>query len=84
MLGRCFSILCLLASLSLPGNLFAQDALKWTNVDGKEVVGEFVRMEGKTVVIKLENGKEAKVPLSSLSLESHLQALKLSKPEAFN
>ncbi|MFO0942121.1 MAG: hypothetical protein U0930_15390 [Pirellulales bacterium] len=84
MLGRCFSILSLLALMSLPGNLLAQDALKWTNVDGKEVVGEFIRMEGKTVVIKLDNGKEAKVPLASLSLESHLQALKLSKPEAFN
>lgn len=84
MLGRCFSILSLLAVLSLASSLSAQDAMKWTNLEGKEIVGEYVRMEGKTVVLRLDNGKEAKVALSSLSLESHLQALKLAKPEAFN
>ncbi len=84
MSGRFLSLLSLLAVLLLSGNLSAQDAMKWTNLEGKEIVGEFVRMEGKTVVIRLENGKEAKVPLASLSLESHLQALKLAKPEAFN
>jgi hypothetical protein len=60
-----------------------QDATKWTNPDGKEIVGEFVRMDSKSVTLRLASGKETKVPLASLSLESHLQALKLAKPDNF-
>ncbi len=85
MLRRCLSLAsCFAMLVLLQAHSGAQDATKWTNPDGKELVGEFVRMEGKNVVLKLENGKEAKVPLTNLSLESHLQALKLAKPEAFN
>lgn len=85
MLRRCLSLAIVFALLLLlQASGGAQDATKWTNPDGKELVGEFVRMEGKAVVLRLENGKEAKVPLTNLSLESHLQALKLAKPEAFN
>lgn len=68
----------------LTGQVYSQEGTKWTNPDGKVVAGEFVRMDGKAVVLKLDTGKEVKVPLSSLSLESHLQALKLAKPEAFS
>lgn len=85
MLRRCLSLAIVFALLLLlQASGGAQDATKWTNPDGKELVGEFVRMEGKAVVLRLENGKEAKIPLTNLSLESHLQALKLAKPEAFN
>jgi len=64
--------------------LHSQDVTKWTSPEGKVVQGEFVRLDGKKVVLKLDTGKEVQVPLSSLSLESHLQALKLAKPEEFN
>jgi len=64
--------------------VYSQEGTKWSSPDGKVVEGEFIRMEDKAVVLKLASGKEAKVPLSSLSLESHLQALQLAKPEAFS
>lgn len=66
-------------------NLLAQDSAtqEWTSFDGKSLKGQFVRIDGKSVVLKLPTGKEVNVKLSSLSFESHLQALKLSKPEAF-
>lgn len=63
---------------------FCQEENQWTSPDGKVVAGEFLRMENKAVVLKLATGKEVRVPLSSLSLESHLQALKMAKPEAFS
>jgi hypothetical protein len=64
----------------------AAEQLTWTNPDGKEVSGEFLRMDtlNKSIVIRTELGREIVVPLASLSFESHLQALKLAKPEAFN
>lgn len=83
MFGR---LLCsiLLTHLCLALSVSAQQPNKWTNPDGKEIIGDFVRLEGKALVLQLENGKEAKIPFASLSLESHLQALKLGRPEAFN
>jgi|GEM_PF-4926595 hypothetical protein len=38
----------------------------WTNRDGKTVEGDFVRLDGETVVL-LVGGKEARVPLANLS-----------------
>jgi hypothetical protein len=60
------------------------DELEWTSPDGQSIKGEFLRMEGKDIWIRRNTGSEVKIPLSSLSLESHLQALKLAKPDAFS
>jgi hypothetical protein len=40
-------------------------------------------MDRTSVTLRLASGKETKIPFTSLSLESHLQALKLGKPENF-
>ncbi len=58
--------------------------LKWSGASEKSPVidAEFVRIEDGNVVLK-KDGKEIPVPLSKLSLESHLQALKLAHPEAY-
>ena len=57
----------------------------WVSTQGKSIEAAFVRMSDDAVVLKLNStGKEVNVPLSSLSLESHLQALKLADPAAFS
>ncbi len=83
---RAFAALVLIGSIHVyaPWNARAQEPLKWTSADGKEVQGQFVRIDDKSVVLKLDSGKEIDVPLVKLSLESHLQALKLANPEAFS
>jgi hypothetical protein len=82
---------CLLLIVSSSGSsLIAQEApvaspSTWISAQGKAIEASFVRLEADSVVLKLNsNGKEANVPLSSLSLESHLQALKLANPDAFS
>lgn len=57
--------------------------LKWTDNSEKTTIdAEFVRMADGAVVLK-KDGKEISVPLGKLSMASHLQALKLAKPDAF-
>jgi SLA1 homology domain 1, SHD1 len=75
--------LCLVAAF-LSAQAAAQPAkLKWTdNTEKTTIDAEFVRMADGAVVIK-KDGKEISVPLTKLSLASHLQALKLAKPEAY-
>ncbi len=75
--------ICLCATfLSAP--VVAQSAkLKWTdNTEKTTIDAEFVRMADGAVVLK-KDGKEISVPLAKLSMASHLQALKLAKPDAF-
>jgi hypothetical protein len=64
----------------------AQDSSpnKWTSSDGRELTADFVRLTEDSVVLRLSDGREAKVGLSSLSLDSHLQAVKLANPAAFS
>ncbi len=58
---------------------------QWVSSQGKAIEADFVRMDADTVTLRLKTtGKEASIPLPSLSLESHLQALKLADPEAFS
>lgn len=76
--------LCLcMALLSAPAA--AQPAkLKWTdNTEKTTIEAEFVRMSDGAVVLK-RDGKEISVPLAKLSMGSHLQALKLAKPDAYS
>ena len=69
--------------LSAPAT--AQPAkLKWTdNTEKTTIDAEFVRMTDGAVVLK-KDGKEISVPLTKLSMASHLQALKLAKPDAYS
>ncbi|MEM7561001.1 MAG: hypothetical protein AAF394_17895, partial [Planctomycetota bacterium] len=61
------------------------DVTKWTNAQGATIEAEFVRMDEDGVVLKLKsNGQQATVPLSTLSLESHLMAVKLARPAEFS
>ena len=55
---------------------------KWVSNAGTAIDAEFVRLDAGSVVVK-KDGKEIAVPLSKLSLESHLQALQLAKPDAY-
>ena len=59
----------------------AEGQLEWTSADGKVVSGEFQRMDDQSVVLKLPTGSEVTVKLSSLSFESHLQALNWLSPK---
>ena len=56
---------------------------KWTSSTGSVISAEFVRLEEGSVVVK-KDGKEIPVPLSKLSIDSHLQALQLANPEAYS
>lgn len=64
----------------------AQDSpTTWESSDGNKLEAEFVRLTDDGVILKLKsNGKQAEVPFSRLSLKSHLQAIKLAKPEEFS
>lgn len=63
-------------------SLNAQEATTWKDATGREVEADFVRLTDDGVVLRLKsNGREVETKLSSLSLESHLQAIKLGKPE---
>lgn len=48
--------------------------LQWTNKSGKNLLAEFVRMEGNSVVIKNNTGGVFTVPLSDLDAVSQAQA----------
>ncbi|MCR9295363.1 MAG: hypothetical protein NXI32_21815, partial [bacterium] len=62
-----------------------ESATTWTSAAGKSIEADFVRLTDDGVILKLRsNGKQAEVAFSSLSLESHLQAIKLGKPEEFS
>lgn len=77
-------ILLLCLALGLSHQVAAQELLEWTNPEGKSVTGEFIQMDKNSVKIRNDSGREIEIPLSSLSFESHLQALKLAKPEEFS
>lgn len=68
----------------LSASAAAQPAkLKWTdNTEKTTIDAEFVRMADGAVVLR-KDGKEISVPLAKLSMASHLQALKLAKPQAY-
>jgi hypothetical protein len=59
-----------------PANMPSTGArvLQWTNKAGKNVLAEFVRMEGNSVVIKNNTGEIFTVPLSGLDEASQEQA----------
>lgn len=64
---KAFSILF---SLFLAGFMSVHaESRSWTNSAGKKIEAEFVSSDGKTVRLKLANGKTANVPLQSLSKE---------------
>ncbi len=80
------SALFLLAvlALSAPYALGQEEAAqKWSLRSGTEVEAHFVRGTEKGVILR-KGSKEVEVLFSQLTLESHLQALKLSDPEAFS
>lgn len=87
LLTKLMSLAVVVSSLSVP--LMAQDdnaasPKQWLSSQGKAIEADFVRLDEETVTLRLKTtGKEVSVPLPSLSLESHLQALKLAAPEAF-
>lgn len=85
----------LAAALAVVGvaltDLSAQEAAgpqKWTYKAGsefREIDAEFVRLTETGVVLRsTANGREAELPLATLSIESHYQAVKLANPEAFS
>lgn len=77
---------CVAILLSLPSvQLCAQEATIWKDATGREVEAEFVRLTDDGVVLRLKsNGREVETQLSKLSLESHLQAIKLARPEEWS
>ena len=79
---KAISLSLCMAFLSAPAA--AQPAkLKWTdNTEKTTIDAEFVRMADGAVVLR-KDGKEISVQLAKLSLASHLQALKLAKPQAY-
>jgi hypothetical protein len=52
--------------------------LGWTNVEGRTLNAYFVKLDGKNVVLKKEDGSEFTYPMSQLSAESRKQATDLS------
>lgn len=50
----------------------AAEARTFTNTAGKTINAELVGVNGKTAILKLDNGKQAKVPLTSLSKDDQV------------
>lgn len=82
---RIFSKIAFLVVVCLSCASFAQTTkLKWTdNTEKSTITADFVRMADDAVVLR-KDGKEISVPLSKLSLSSHLQAKKLANPTAYS
>lgn len=86
--GLLFALMLCGLHLTVAG---AQDAASeqpapttWTSNKGVAVEAEFVRMTDDAVVLKMKrDGKEATVPLTSLSIDSIFQAVRLANPESF-
>ncbi|MCA9134121.1 MAG: hypothetical protein KDA45_13230, partial [Planctomycetales bacterium] len=58
---------------------------KWVDAEGREAEADFVRLTADSVILRLKaNDREVAVPLASLSLESHFQAVKAAYPENFS
>ena len=69
---------------SIPSTAQAQPVKqKWTSSTGSAIDAEFIRLAEGAVIVK-KDGKEISVPLAKLSIDSHLQALKLANPNAFS
>lgn len=83
---RSVSLVAFVATLVFSGVLNAQEEiLTWTSSKGQKIRAEFLRLTDDGVVLKVQPaGKEAEVKFSALSLDSHLQALKLGRPEEFD
>jgi len=58
-----------LVSLCLLGQFAGVEARTWRAKNGKAVEGDFVRLFGDKVVLKLGNGKTVKVPIKGLCAE---------------
>ncbi len=80
-------LVCLLIAVWIAHHGSAQESppTVWTNDKGSALEADFVRMTEDAVVLKLKrDGKEVSVPLTSLSIDSHFQAVKLANPDAFS
>ncbi len=51
----------------------------WTNLSGQTIKAGFVRLEDKSVVLRLESGKDTTYPMGKLSVESRELAKKLAE-----
>ena len=56
------AVVCLLGLL-----LAGAEARTFTNAAGKKIEAELIGVEKETAILKLDNGRTAKVPLDSLS-----------------
>lgn len=54
-----------------PGNDIGRKSREWTNRDGLKITAESLGIQGSNVVLKLQNGKIARVPVVSLSLDDN-------------
>lgn len=69
-------LLSVSCAISLLTGLASAAPLPWTNTEGKTIQAEFVRLDGESVVIRM-NGKDLPIPLAKLSLASRNQAREL-------
>jgi hypothetical protein len=57
----------LLSATTLVG--LAGETREWTNSAGKTITAELISLDGDTITLKMENGREYPIPLSSLSAD---------------
>ena len=62
-------LLFLLLSLAPLVCLGEQEMRAWTNTQGKSLQATLTQVQGQSVLLKRDNGKEVKIPLSQLSQE---------------
>lgn len=60
-----------------------EKAQTWTNVKGKNVEAQFVKLNGVSLVLLKTDGQEITIPLSMLDDKSRLRARKLAKAPPF-
>lgn len=60
------------------GGVASREVIEWKNSEGKVIKARFVRLNGESVMLLLENGKSYNYPLTKLSEESQAQAKKLA------
>ena len=59
--------------------MVSKENLDWKNREGKAIKARFVRLNGDSVLLLLENGKSYAYPLAKLSDESQAQAKKMAE-----
>jgi Leucine-rich repeat (LRR) protein len=76
-------IVCILTLAAFTSHLYSDQILNWSNVEGVQIQGRFVRLENDYLTI-IKDNKEFKVDISKLSESSQRQAREMAELQIEN